>query len=97
LPTRRGAKPDSHPLEWQLASLHGQTEPPSFVAATAELASIADAGEASRPSTGVGAEDIVSKKIDASYCSGPHSAWIKTKNSASIAMQRERNENWHRR
>jgi hypothetical protein len=36
---------DLHPLEWQLASLHGHFEPPSFVAATAELASIADAGE----------------------------------------------------
>jgi bifunctional non-homologous end joining protein LigD len=45
----------------------------------------------------LGAEGIVSKKIDASYCSGPHSAWIKTKNPASIAVQRERNENWHRR
>ena len=29
----------------------GQTVPPSFVAATAELTSIADVGKASRPST----------------------------------------------
>jgi hypothetical protein len=33
------------------SSPQGQTEPPSFVAATAELASIADAGEAMRPPT----------------------------------------------
>jgi hypothetical protein len=35
-------------------SRSGQTEPPSFLAAMAELVSIADVGEASRPSTGVG-------------------------------------------
>jgi bifunctional non-homologous end joining protein LigD len=42
----------------------------------------------------LGAEGIVSKRIDAPYRSGPHSAWIKVRNPASIAVQRERSESW---
>jgi bifunctional non-homologous end joining protein LigD len=42
----------------------------------------------------LGAEGIVSKRIDAPYRSGPHSAWIKVRNPPSIAVQRERSENW---
>jgi len=41
------------------------------------------------------AEGIVSKQVDAPYRSGPHAAWIKTKNPAAIAVQRERSENWN--
>jgi ATP-dependent DNA ligase len=44
----------------------------------------------------LGAEGIVSKQVDSSYRSGPHPAWIKTKNPASIAAQRERSQNWNR-
>jgi bifunctional non-homologous end joining protein LigD len=44
----------------------------------------------------LGAEGIVSKRIDAPYRSGPHSAWIKVRNPASIAVQRERSENWYK-
>jgi bifunctional non-homologous end joining protein LigD len=44
----------------------------------------------------LGAEGIVSKHVDSSYRSGPHPAWIKTKNPASIAVQRERSQNWNR-
>jgi ATP-dependent DNA ligase len=44
----------------------------------------------------LGAEGIVSKQIDAPYRLGPHSAWIKVKNPAAIAVQRERSENWNR-
>ena len=44
----------------------------------------------------LGAEGIVSKRIDAPYRSGPHSAWIKVRNPASIAVQRERSENWNK-
>jgi len=43
----------------------------------------------------LGAEGIVSKMVDAPYRSGPHSAWIKVRNPASIAVQRERSENWN--
>jgi bifunctional non-homologous end joining protein LigD len=43
----------------------------------------------------LGAEGIVSKRTDASYRSGPYSAWIKVRNPASIAVQRERSENWN--
>jgi bifunctional non-homologous end joining protein LigD len=44
----------------------------------------------------LGAEGIVSKKVDGTYQSGPCSVWIKVRNPASIAVQRERSENWNR-
>jgi bifunctional non-homologous end joining protein LigD len=44
----------------------------------------------------LGAEGIVSKKIDGTYRSGPCPAWIKVRNPASVAVQRERSENWNR-
>jgi bifunctional non-homologous end joining protein LigD len=44
----------------------------------------------------LGAEGIVSKRLGSPYRSGPHAAWIKTKNPAAIAVQRERSENWNR-
>jgi bifunctional non-homologous end joining protein LigD len=40
----------------------------------------------------LGAEGIVSKKIDGTYQSGPCRVWIKVRNPASIAGQRERSE-----
>jgi hypothetical protein len=45
----------------------------------------------------LGAEGIVSKRVDAPYRSGPHAAWIKVRNPASIAVQRKRSENWNSR
>jgi bifunctional non-homologous end joining protein LigD len=45
----------------------------------------------------LGAEGIVSKKIDSAYLSGPCRVWIKVRNPASIAVQRERSEMWNRR
>jgi bifunctional non-homologous end joining protein LigD len=44
----------------------------------------------------LGAEGIVSKRIDSTYQSGPCRVWIKVRNPASIAVQRERSENWNR-
>ena len=44
----------------------------------------------------LGAEGIVSKKVDGTYRSGPCRVWIKVRNPASIAVQRERSENWNR-
>jgi hypothetical protein len=44
----------------------------------------------------LGAEGIVSKKIDSTYRSGPCRVWIKVPNPASIAVQRERSELWNR-
>jgi bifunctional non-homologous end joining protein LigD len=44
----------------------------------------------------LGAEGIVSKKADGKYCSGPCRGWIKVRNPASIAVQRERSEIWNR-
>jgi ATP-dependent DNA ligase len=44
----------------------------------------------------LGAEGIVSKKVDSTYRSGPCRVWIKVRNPASIAVQRERSENWNR-
>jgi bifunctional non-homologous end joining protein LigD len=42
----------------------------------------------------LGAEGIVSKKVDSTYRSGPCRVWIKVHNPASIAVQRERSEKW---
>jgi hypothetical protein len=44
----------------------------------------------------LGAEGIVSKRVDGTYRSGPCAVWIKVRNPASIAVQRERSENWNR-
>jgi len=44
----------------------------------------------------LGAEGIISKKVDGTYRSGPCPVWIKVRNPASIAVQRERSENWNR-
>jgi bifunctional non-homologous end joining protein LigD len=44
----------------------------------------------------LGAEGIVSKRIDAPYRSGPVSTWIKVRNPASVAVQRERSERWNK-
>jgi bifunctional non-homologous end joining protein LigD len=44
----------------------------------------------------LGAEGIVSKKVDSVYRSGPCRVWIKVRNPASIAVQRERSEMWNR-
>ena len=44
----------------------------------------------------LGAEGIVWRKVDRAYQSGPYPAWIKVRNLASIAVRRERSENWNR-
>jgi bifunctional non-homologous end joining protein LigD len=44
----------------------------------------------------LGAEGIVSKTVDGTYRSGLCRVWIKVRNPASIAAQRERSENWNR-
>jgi ATP-dependent DNA ligase len=44
----------------------------------------------------LGAEGIVSKRVDRTYRSGPSRVWIKVRNLASIAVQRERSEIWNR-
>jgi bifunctional non-homologous end joining protein LigD len=43
----------------------------------------------------LGAEGIVSKRIDGTYRSGPCRVRIKVRNPASIAVQRERSEIWN--
>jgi bifunctional non-homologous end joining protein LigD len=45
----------------------------------------------------LGAEGIVSKRLGSPYRSGRCSAWVKVRNPASIAVQRERSENWNAR
>jgi bifunctional non-homologous end joining protein LigD len=44
----------------------------------------------------LGAEGIGSKRVDGTYRSGPSRTWIKVRNPASIAVQRERSERWNR-
>jgi bifunctional non-homologous end joining protein LigD len=43
----------------------------------------------------LGAEGIVSKRVDGTYRSGQCPVWIKVRNPASIAVQRERSEIWN--
>jgi bifunctional non-homologous end joining protein LigD len=43
----------------------------------------------------MGPEGIVSKRTDAPYRSGPSKVWIKSKNPASEAVRREREEDWN--
>ena len=42
----------------------------------------------------MGLEGIVSKRADSPYRSGPSKTWVKTKNPASEAVRREREEEW---
>jgi bifunctional non-homologous end joining protein LigD len=44
----------------------------------------------------LGAEGIVSKRIDGTYQSGPCPVWIKVRNPTSVAVQQERSEKWNR-
>jgi hypothetical protein len=44
----------------------------------------------------LGAEGIVSKRIGGTYRSGPCRVWIKVRNPACSAMQRDRSEKWNR-
>jgi bifunctional non-homologous end joining protein LigD len=59
---------------------------------------IAEEGETvSARACQLGAEGIVSKRVDGTYRSGPCPFWIKVRNPASIAVQRERSKIWNRR
>ena len=42
----------------------------------------------------MGLEGIVSKRVDAPYRGGPSKVWLKSKNPASEAVRREREEDW---
>jgi ATP-dependent DNA ligase len=42
----------------------------------------------------MGPEGIVSKRVDAPYRSGPSMVWLTSKNPASEAVRREREEEW---
>jgi bifunctional non-homologous end joining protein LigD len=44
----------------------------------------------------LGAEGIVSKRVDSTYRSGPCPGWIKVRSPAGVAVQRERSEKWSR-
>src|SRR5215831_15456797 len=44
----------------------------------------------------LGAEGIVSKKVDGTYRSGHCPVWIKVRNLASTTVQWERSEKWNR-
>jgi bifunctional non-homologous end joining protein LigD len=40
----------------------------------------------------LGADGIVSKRVDGTYRSGPYRGWVKVRNPASLAVQREQRE-----
>jgi hypothetical protein len=45
----------------------------------------------------LGTEGTVSKKVDGAYQAGPCRVWIKVRNPARTAVQRERSKIWNRR
>ena len=45
----------------------------------------------------MGLEGIASKRVDAPYRRGPSKTWLKSKNPASEAARREREEKWNTR
>ena len=47
-----------------------------------------------RHACSLGLEGIVSKRMDSPYRSGPSKMWLKSKNPASAAVRREREEEW---
>jgi ATP-dependent DNA ligase len=44
----------------------------------------------------LGAEGIVSKRVDGTYRSGPCPVWIRVRNPVSVTVQRERSEKWNK-
>ena len=55
---------------------------------------IGDGATMFRHVSSMGLEGIVSKRTDAPYRSGPSKTWLKSKNPASDAVRREREEEW---
>jgi bifunctional non-homologous end joining protein LigD len=83
------------PIETRKAALASLLRKPGAILLSEHIA--VDGPEVFAHACRLGAEGIVSKRLGSPYRSGPHPAWIKVRNPASIAVQRERSENWNAR
>jgi bifunctional non-homologous end joining protein LigD len=84
----------SLPIETRKATLASLLRKPGALLLSEHIA--ADGPEVFAHACRLGAEGIVSKRLGSPYRSGPHVAWVKVRNPASIAVQRERSENWNK-
>jgi ATP-dependent DNA ligase len=81
----------SLPIETRKATLASLLRKPGALRLSEHIA--ADGPEVFAHACRLGAEGIVSKRLGSPYRSGPHPAWVKVRNPASIAVQQERSEN----
>jgi ATP-dependent DNA ligase len=84
----------SLPIETRKATLASLLRKPGAVRLSEHIS--ADGAEVFAHACRLGAEGIVSKRLGSLYRSGPCPAWVKVRNPASIAVQRERSENWNK-
>jgi bifunctional non-homologous end joining protein LigD len=84
----------SLPIETRKATLASLLRKPGALRLSEHIA--ADGPAVFAHACRLGAEGIVSKRLGSPYRSGPHPAWVKVRNPASIAVQRERSEKWNR-
>jgi bifunctional non-homologous end joining protein LigD len=89
-----GSDMRSMPIETRKATLASLLRMPGALRLSERIS--ADGPEVFAHACRLGAEGIVSKRLGSPYRSGPHSAWIKVRNPASMAVQRERSENWNK-
>ena len=82
------------PIETRKATLASLLRKPGALRLSEHIS--AEGSEVFAHACRLGAEGIVSKRLGSPYRSGPHAAWIKVRNPASIAVQRERSENWNK-
>jgi bifunctional non-homologous end joining protein LigD len=84
----------SLPIETRKATLASLLRNPGAIRLSEHIS--ADGPDVFAHACKLGAEGIVSKRLGSPYRSGRSSAWIKVRNPASIAVQRERSENWNK-
>jgi bifunctional non-homologous end joining protein LigD len=82
------------PIETRKATLASLLRKPGALRLSEHIA--ADGRQVFAHACKLGAEGIVSKRLGSPYRSGPCQSWVKCKNPAAVAVQRERSENWSR-
>jgi bifunctional non-homologous end joining protein LigD len=80
-------------IETRKATLASLLRKPGALRLSEHIA--ADGPEVFAHACRLGAEGIVSKRLGSPYRSGPHLAWVKVRNPASVGVQRERSEKWN--
>jgi bifunctional non-homologous end joining protein LigD len=84
----------SLPIETRKATLASLLRNPGAIRLSEHIS--ADGPEVFAHACRLGAEGIVSKRLGSPYRSGLCDAWIKCKNPAAVAVQRERGAGWNR-